>query len=149
MSPLRGLKSSPWLDAEWHSVMEFQQLTKAVSMLQGQHQGRAYDDQPEHDLTPADPRSAILSLLLEHGLQSERNAMQQYLVWSCGCMSEECNFVKGDQELNPVRDIAVAHCMAVERDVPLQLCVLHYSGSQTYLPTFEPTLHQDFWLCLC
>ena len=24
-----------------------------------------------------------------------------------------------------------------------------YSGSQKYLPTFEPTLHQDFWLCLC
>ena len=24
-----------------------------------------------------------------------------------------------------------------------------YRGSQKYLPTFEPTLHQDFWLCVC
>ena len=34
---------------------------------------------------------------------------------------------------------------------PLPVTSLHgmYSGSQKYLPTFEPTLHQDFWLCLC
>ena len=26
---------------------------------------------------------------------------------------------------------------------------IHYSGSQKYVPTFEPTMHQDFQLWLC
>ena len=31
----------------------------------------------------------------------------------------------------------------------LSVCLSIYSGSQKYVPTFEPTLHQDFQLWLC
>ena len=47
-------------------------------------------------------------------------------------------------------NIALEANKKLTREVPELLHAdVNYSGSQKYLPTFEPTLHQDFWLCLC
>ena len=68
-------------------------------MLQGEHQGGAHDDQSKHDLTPADPRSAILSPDLQHGLHLS-TCKAAVLVWK-QLWLKECEISKHLLELNP------------------------------------------------
>ena len=61
-----------------------------------------------------------------------------FYIWGCS------SFLLADNPrfcLSSSSNVLVIACRGSPRQI--------YSGSQKYLPTFEPTLHQDFWLCLC
>ena len=49
------------------------------------------------------------------------------------CLNMESHVMGG---MGAVMGVVLSHCDT-------------YSGSQKYVPTFEPTLHQDFQLWLC